>query len=73
MVHLSLHAVTELKLLNVLLDGDILWKYLHTVKRVTYSDHGLMQHMNALWRCSNNTLTLGGLGGSILHCRAAWT
>ena len=73
MVHLSLHAVTELKLLNALLDGDISWKYLHTVKRVTYSDHGLMQHMNALWRYSKNKPTLGELGGRILLCWTAST
>ena len=78
--HLSLHAVTELKLLielNVLPSGDISWKYLHMykpgynwVKRTAYSTHGLMQRMNSLWRYGKNTLTLGELGGSILHC---WT
>ena len=40
------------------------------VKRTVYSEHNLMQRMDALWRYSKNKPTLGELGGRILYC---WT
>ena len=43
------------------------------VKRTVYSEHNLMQRMNALWRYSQKKPTLGELGGSILHCWTAST
>ena len=78
-VHLSLHAVTELTFWKCIAEwGHFMEVYRYKtghswVKRAVYSEHNLMQRMNALWRYSQKKPTLGELGRSILHCWTAST